>query len=676
MHGPRRLVPLLSVLIVISISCAEESPGSREVVARGNTSDELLAFQELPVVVSASRQAEPLNRSSTPVSVVTAEDIHLSGLTTVPEVLRFVPGVDVLAYGRNRYAVGVRGGHDYFSDRTLTMIDGRNAESPVFGGSEFLRYPLLMEDIERIEVVRGPGGGAWGANAFNGVINVITKKPEDTQGVLASTTVNEFGESSSHVRWGAKKGKWAWRTSFGYQEWESSESVIHEDRDDSRDFYDRGVFDGVAAYRLSDDTRISFGAGYQYQREGDFEFLGYFPRKDVTQQTTRAFVRADHRFSETLGMYVQWFGNFADTEAPQFQNTFTLQNDLEMQFDLKPAPGHHLSLGGNVRWMQIDECSSEPQQIYFPGEPSNEYFAGLFALYRWQVSKPLTFEAQVRGDWYSETQTDWAGRLSVLFTPDAAQDHCLRFSGAKAFRTPLIGLRDFQTARIPLPTPPAPPGLHLINGLPNGNLENEEVWSFEIGYTGRLTKGLTLRADGYYQRYQELIGFRDSLRIPLPFPPPYDVARFFSARNIDDAEAWGGELELTYQARRGQLSAWYAFHEMAFDRDNQSIRAYRPARNSVGFTGRLFLPHEVTLNLNYRYTDVMRGDPNNDRTDADPTHRLDLTASKRLARDRFELMIGVTDVLDRVHEPVRGIGSGSAQETPGRTFFGRFQMKF
>mgnify|MGYP000616254397 CR=1 FL=1 len=172
MHGPRRLVPLLSVLIVISISCAEESPGSREVVARGNTSDELLAFQELPVVVSASRQAEPLNRSSTPVSVVTAEDIHLSGLTTVPEVLRFVPGVDVLAYGRNRYAVGVRGGHDYFSDRTLTMIDGRNAESPVFGGSEFLRYPLLMEDIERIEVVRGPGGGArlpwWGGYCFYG----------------------------------------------------------------------------------------------------------------------------------------------------------------------------------------------------------------------------------------------------------------------------------------------------------------------------------------------------------------------------------------------------------------------------------------------------------------------------------------------------------------------------
>lgn len=107
------------------------------------------------------------------------------------------------------YAIGVRGLHERFSDRMLTLIDGHVATTPYSGGTEWLSMPLLLEDIKRIEVIRGPSGAAWGANALNGVVNIITKEPEETQGWFASTTWDLVGDSYNHVRWGAKAGKWA-----------------------------------------------------------------------------------------------------------------------------------------------------------------------------------------------------------------------------------------------------------------------------------------------------------------------------------------------------------------------------------------------------------------------------------------------------------------------------------
>jgi outer membrane receptor for ferrienterochelin and colicin len=245
---------------------------------------ELMMFMDMPIVVSASRSEQPINWSPVPISVISAEDIHYSGATNVYEVLRYVPGVDVLKLSRYRYAVGVRGFHDFISDRTLTLIDGRAADSPLFGGSEFYRQPFLMEDIKQIEVVRGPGGAAWGANAFNGVINIITKKPEDCPKWFASTTWSEFGDSYNHVRWAEKKNNWQWMASAGYEDVKDSADAIHDpeftssvspefrqlsgfDNYTTRDFIRNMRFDGKAIYKSSPETDITFGSGYT-QSEG------------------------------------------------------------------------------------------------------------------------------------------------------------------------------------------------------------------------------------------------------------------------------------------------------------------------------------------------------------------------------------------------------------------------
>src|SRR4030042_3935844 len=250
-------------------------------------------LMERPVVVSASRQAQKVGELSVPVSVITAEDIHYSGLTSIPEILQFTPGINGLKLSRYRWAAGVRGLHEFISDRTLVLINGRSAESPLYGGSEYYTLPILMEDIERIEVVRGPVGAAWGANAFTGVINIITKKPEDILGYFGSTTMTEFGDSYTHIRVADKKDKWKWRVSAGYEDLKNSDdagagcyasnttaavnALMGFSRFTANDFMRNWRFDIETFYDYSDQTKISFGTDYSHAELGDWEWGGYYP---------------------------------------------------------------------------------------------------------------------------------------------------------------------------------------------------------------------------------------------------------------------------------------------------------------------------------------------------------------------------------------------------------------
>lgn len=130
----------------------------------------------------------------------------------------FVPGMDVLMFNWYSYAVGVMGLHELSSDRVQSLVDGRLVDNPIYGGPEYWNLPVFMEDIKLIEVVRGAGGAAWGANALTGVINMITKRPHEVLGWSGSCTVSEFGDTYSFLRWAEVKGRWSWRTSIGYQD--------------------------------------------------------------------------------------------------------------------------------------------------------------------------------------------------------------------------------------------------------------------------------------------------------------------------------------------------------------------------------------------------------------------------------------------------------------------------
>lgn len=135
-------------------------------------------------VITASRKAESLGATAAAAFVITREDIARSGATTIPEALRLAPGVEVARIASYRWAVSVRGFNGRFADKLLVLMDGRSVYSPLFSGVLWEFEDTMIDDVERIEVIRGPGAAIWGANAVNGVINIITRKSRETQGNL------------------------------------------------------------------------------------------------------------------------------------------------------------------------------------------------------------------------------------------------------------------------------------------------------------------------------------------------------------------------------------------------------------------------------------------------------------------------------------------------------------
>jgi outer membrane receptor for ferrienterochelin and colicin len=680
----RRAWFLLNLLIMLSCT----APGIGQPQDSGTEDDftdmSIEELMEIEIVVSGSRQAQKMNELSVPVSVITAEDIHYSGLTSIPEILQFSVGMDVLKLDRGRYAVGVRGMHDFTSDRLLTLINGRIADSPLFGGSEFWRLPILIEDIERIEVVRGPGGAAWGANAFTGVVNIITKKPEDVLGSLVTTNINEFGDTYTHLRFAEKQGKWTWRTSLGYEDRETSDAAGAGRFDtlaspplpglmgfggySTSDFSRNSIFDGEATYTRSAQTKMSVGAGYSHNELGNFEFGGYYPEGDGWLETVRPFAKIDHKFEDGSSGYVQWFGNFATSKIASLTKWSSSENDIEGQMNLEPAENHRLSVGGNVRVIRLDGDPISDSDIIIHGEPLDEQLAGLFLIDRWTLSDSLVLEGQIRGDSYSETQSDWSTRLTALQSIDEQKNHVLRFSFAKAYRSPLAGLRQVTTQRISL-APLGAPGYGFNVLMPSDDLDNEETWSLETGYKGRLADDTTLHIDGYYQRFTKMIGYRT-----VPDPLPLGRA-YYQPDNINGADSYGVEVEIEKKTKAAVLSAWYAYNSFSTDETGQNIRSYEPANHKVGLNGRLFLTEGWTINANYRYTTT---------TDAGagttlaigPSHRLDFGIAKDFSDGQGEVMVGVSDVLNETNGPNYGMGQLTAHETPGRVLFARMQFNF
>src|SRR6202521_1839262 len=157
-------------------------------------------------VTSVSKKEQSLSRTAAAVFVITQENIRRSGANNIPDLLRMVPGLDVAQINANSWAVSARGFNHQFSDKLLVLIDGRTVYTPLFAGVYWDTQDVPLEDIERIEVIRGPGATVWGANAVNGVINIITKQAKDTQGVLATAGGGTQDQAFGTAQYGGKIG--------------------------------------------------------------------------------------------------------------------------------------------------------------------------------------------------------------------------------------------------------------------------------------------------------------------------------------------------------------------------------------------------------------------------------------------------------------------------------------
>src|SRR5579859_522929 len=196
---------------LVAISVLAAFTGINAVAADGVTNQSTLA--EMPIeklmeveVTSVAKRAEKLSESPAAISVLTQEDIKRSGAMSIPEVLRLVPGLDVAQVDSQQWAISARGFNDVFANKLLVLNDGRTVYTPLFSGVFWDVQNTLMEDIDRIEVIRGPGASLWGANAVNGVINIMSKSAKDTQGWLVEGGGGTYEQGFGAARYGGKLG--------------------------------------------------------------------------------------------------------------------------------------------------------------------------------------------------------------------------------------------------------------------------------------------------------------------------------------------------------------------------------------------------------------------------------------------------------------------------------------
>src|SRR4029077_17641636 len=220
-HNPTRVVPRAEVLavvvatlqaafiiVVVLAGLVIQSPAAQQ---PGQSNDEPLKQLSLAElgnveVTTASKEPEQIWKTSAAIFVLTQDDIRSSGATSIPEVLRLVPGVEVARINSNQWSVNIRGLGSGFSKAVLVLIDGRSVYTPLYAGVYWDVQNVLLDDVERIEVIRGPGGTIWGSNAVNGVINIITKSAQLTHGIDASAGSGNVDQSSDTVRYGGAHG--------------------------------------------------------------------------------------------------------------------------------------------------------------------------------------------------------------------------------------------------------------------------------------------------------------------------------------------------------------------------------------------------------------------------------------------------------------------------------------
>src|SRR5687768_14294798 len=210
-------------------------------------------------VTTAGRRAEPVGTTAAAVSVISGEDIRRAGITTIADAVQLADGVHVARFNNGTWAISSRGFNSNTANKLLVMVDGRTVYSPLFTGVFWNVLDYVLEDIDRIEVIRGPGAALWGANAVNGVINIITRHSRDTQGTLVSASSGNEDRFLTDVRYGAAAGPVTWRAYGKFADRDAARLANGSDSGDPRRH-------GQAGFRVDGgdrkSTRLNSSHGY------------------------------------------------------------------------------------------------------------------------------------------------------------------------------------------------------------------------------------------------------------------------------------------------------------------------------------------------------------------------------------------------------------------------------
>jgi iron complex outermembrane receptor protein len=507
-------------------------------------------------VTSVSKKPQKQSEAAAAIFVITHDDLRRWGVTNIPEALRRVPGIEVARIDANKWAITSRGFNSRFANKLLVLIDGRSVYTPLFAGVYWDSQDVVLEDVDRIEVIRGPGGTLWGANAVNGVINIITKNAADTQGDMVSVSAGNEVKGIGSVRHGGKLKNGAdYRIYAKYASYDEGYNP-----DGAHDDWRTGQIGFRSDWLKTDRDSITLQGDYYRGTAGQLVNIpsgppgppptSVIPTVDDTETNGgNLLFRWSHVLKNASNFALQVYYDHVGLDgAVLYEDRDTF--DIDFQHHFKWHDTHDVVWGFHYRHthdhtdnnatFSLDPASKNVNlySTFIQDEISLKDNLRLTAGIKLEHNDFSGFEYQpnVRLAWAVDDSQTWWGSVS------------------RAVRTPSRGEHDVTLRLVPPAT--SDPGIPVY-AQGNGDYDSEDLLAWELGYRFNFRNIWSLDAATFYNDY-------DNLRTLDPeFDPVSPAAIRFPFDNNMKGRTYGVELAGQWQVRRGwRLNASYTWLDM------------------------------------------------------------------------------------------------------------------
>jgi iron complex outermembrane receptor protein len=567
-------------------------------------------------VTSVSKREQKLGVAAAAIFAITQEDIRRSGARNIPEALRMVPGLEVARIDENKWAIASRGFNGRFTNKLLVLIDGRSVYTPLFSGVYWNVQDVLLEDIERIEVIRGPGATLWGANAVNGVINIITKGSAATQGGLVTAQAGNALMGSGGVRYGGKLGdNVTYRAYSKYFKWDSATD------DSGRDAFD-GWDTGRLGFRLdagsatADSLTVQgdiYRGGYGETLTGVMLTAPYAStfRNDGSFSGGNLLGRWGHSFdrsSTSLQVYFDRANNAATSLLDDRLNIF----DVDFQHDVRVGASHDWIWGVGYRSAK-DHATPGTYVRLSPDERTWRLFSTFtqneFTLFNERLR--MTLGSKFEHNDFTGFEAEPNGRALWNISPTQSVWGAV----SRAVRTPSRTEQDMRLDAAVLPPSVETGGLPVrVSVHGDRSFQSEDLLAYETGYRVSLGRTISVDVAAFYNNYTNLLSAEPAApTVDLSGPSIHIVAPLVAANKMSGSTQ-GTELFAEWRpASRFKMSGAYTFLRMDIHRNADSLDGSSPdpegasPRHQFSVRSAVDLPKNLQHDFTWRYVGALNG---------------------------------------------------------------------
>jgi iron complex outermembrane receptor protein len=604
-------------------------------------------------VTSVSKRTQKVADAAAAIYVITQEDIRRSGATSIPEALRLAPGIQVARIDENKWAISSRGFNGRFANKLLVLIDGRSVYTPLFSGVYWNVQDVMLEDVDRIEVIRGPGATLWGANAVNGVINVITKSAKATQRALTTAGGGTELRGFSNVRYGGSIHEDTFYRGYAkYFNVGASVNPIVRDASDNWDSL-RGGFrgdwlpNGHNSLTLQGDmyrshygetlTAPTLSAPYS----STFANRGSISGGNVLARWTHDFGNS----STSLQMY---FDNTSISENSLFTDRQTIF-DIDFQHSLHPTESQTFIWGLGYRSIQDSNSSSFVVSL-LPSSDALNQFSGFaqdeISLLDKRVQ--LTIGSKLEHNDFTGLEVEPNARVLWNITPNQS----VWTAVSRAVRTPALTERGLRLVSgvIPPGGPGNPTPLPAeLAVLGSDKFQSEDLLAYEVGYRIQVTNNVSADIATFYNNYTHLRSAEPGAPFVETTPAPVHLVVPFVASNKMHGGTYGAEIFTEYKVvPRLKLSGSYSYLQMNLRKDATSLDptpdnpGLSSPRHQFYVRSSLDIFRHLEHDLTVRYVDALAG------INIPSYYSVDTHFSYPLSRS-FALSIGSQNLLNHQH---------------------------